>query len=347
MTASLGPVPVLDITALFGPASGARDKTDRDVVRAAASCGFMVIGGLPDDIGVDMASRLQLLRIFDAPATTIDGLARNQHDPSRPLIYRGWFALAEGRVHHYEGMEIGPDIAHGQSVLDTDDPLRGPTPLPPEDALPGWRNAVRNYYLGMERTADALMRCIARGLGVPEKTFSRLFTGGMSALRLLRYPVRPPSAHATIPPEQLYVWHNGARREIISEAHVDFGFLTVLAQDETGGLQAKMSDGDWIDIPPLDRHLVVNFGKLLERWTSGRFRATEHRVLAPGKERFSLPFFYEPRVDAVTRPLPLTEARPFTPFVYGDHVWSSIPRLRRLFGERTGPVAGFHMNAMQ
>jgi isopenicillin N synthase-like dioxygenase len=84
----------------------------------------------------------------------------------------------------------------------------------------------------------------------------------------------------------------------------------------------------------MEGHIVVNFGKLLERWTGGRIRATEHRVLSRGRERFSVPFFYEPRADATIAPLPLPGAEQFTPFVYGDHVWASIPRLQRLFGER-------------
>ncbi len=327
-------VSTIDITPLFGPPSRARDAVDRGVMAAAAASGFMTITGLPEDISVDAATRSQLLRLFGAPRKIINTLSRNQHDPSRPLVYRGWFGLTEGRPFYYEGMEIGPDIAHGQFALDSADPLRGATPMPSESDLPGWKASVCDYYLSMECVANTLICSIARGLGVPEESFSRLFLGGISALRLLRYPVRPSSARAAVAEEELYVWHDGVQREVISEAHVDFGFMTLLAQNDADGLQAKMPDGEWIDIPPVDRHLVVNFGKLLERWTSGRIRATEHRVLSPGRERFSLPFFYEPRVDAEIKPLPLTDAEQFAPFLYGDHVWTSLPRLRRFFGER-------------
>ena len=76
---------------------------------------------------------------------------------------------------------------------------------------------------------------------------------------------------------------------------MDFGFVTLLAQDGVAGLQAKNLAGEWIGVPPAEGTLVVNFGKLLERWTGGRVRATRHRVIAPGAERFSIPFFYEPR----------------------------------------------------
>jgi len=206
--------------------------------------------------------------------------------------------------------------------------------MPQESDLPGWRNMVRDYYLGMERASDALIRAMARGLGIPEESFADQFAGGMSALRLLRYPVRSHGSQPDLTGEQLYVEHDGVKREIISESHVDFGFMTLLVQDEVDGLQARMPDGAWIDVLPVEGHIVVNFGKLLERWTSGRIRATEHRVLASGRERFSLPFFYEPHVDAEISPLPLPDSEEFAPFLYGDHVWASLPRLRRVFGER-------------
>ena len=204
--------------------------------------------------------------------------------------------------------------------------------MPSETDLPGWRADIRDYYLGMERAADAMMRSIGRSLGVTEDGFSRLFAGGISALRLLRYPVRSSSARVDVNQEQLYVLHQNAKREVVSAAHVDFGCMTLLAQDKADGLQARMPSGAWIDIPPSDRHLVVNFGKLLERWTCGRVRATEHRVLSPERERFSLPYFCEPRVDAVIKPLLPKDDDQFAPFSYGDHVWASQPRLRRLFG---------------
>ncbi len=109
--------------------------------------------------------------------------------------------------------------------------------------------------------------------------------------------------------------------------------MTLLGQDGSGGLQAKLPDGAWVDVPPLEGGLVVNFGTLLEQLTAGRIRATEHRVLSPGRERFSIPFFYAPRLDAEIGPLPLPGDWPFEPFPYADHVWSALPKVRRLFGQ--------------
>ena len=81
-----------------------------------------------------------------------------------------------------------------------------------------------------------------------------------------------------------------------------------------------------------DDALVVNFGKLLERWSGGRIRATEHRVLGNDRTRHSIPFFYEPRVDARIEPMPIVGAEPFEPFRYGDHLWSAMTEFAEFKG---------------
>jgi isopenicillin N synthase-like dioxygenase len=114
--------------------------------------------------------------------------------------------------------------------------------------------------------------------------------------------------------------------------HCDSGFVTLLTQDGVPGLQARRHDGAWIDIPPVDGTLAINFGKVLERWTGGRIRATEHRVVSANGPRCSIPFFYEPRVDAEIAPLPLAGVEPFEPFLYGDHLWASVTKFVEFHG---------------
>ena len=79
-----------------------------------------------------------------------------------------------------------------------------------------------------------------------------------------------------------------------------------------------------MDVPPVEGTLVVNFGQVLERWSAGRIRATEHRVLGAGIERFSMPFFYEARAEARIAPLPIDPPDAFEPFQFGDYLWNRI-----------------------
>lgn len=316
-------IPSIDVSPLFGPPGPARDAADREIMQAAAGVGFMSIRGLEGHVPCGREVRAELLRLFSLPDAEKAKLLRRTFDPARPNVYRGFFPLQNGAATYKEGIDMGPDVAHAVAP-GSDDPLCEPTPLPGEDVLPGWRRAVADYYVGMERLGRTLMRAIARGLDLPETQFDAAFVGGISTLRLIHYPVRPQDSFDGADPTKAWVEHEGRKRYVSGGAHVDSGFVTLLAQDGVEGLQAKLSDGRWIDVPPVDGTLAVNFGKLLDRWTGGRIRATEHRVLGPGRTRHSIPFFYEPAVDAVIAPLPLQGAEPFAPFSYGDHLWDAM-----------------------
>jgi isopenicillin N synthase-like dioxygenase len=324
-------IPVIAIGALFGPPSMARDAADRAVMEAASEIGFMTVSGLPADIPVDPATRRRMLQLFTLPEAEKRKLWRQKFDPGQRNVYRGWFPLQEGHTTYKEGIDIGP-------AVDPGDPLREASALPSESALPGWRAVAASYYRGMERTACTLMRSIARRLGLEEDFFDDAFTaGGVATLRFIRYPLRADlsAAGSNDDDRDMWVTHRGERRYLVGRGHVDSGLVTLLAQDGVEGLQARARDGSWIDVPPVEGTLAVNFGKVLERWTGGRIKATEHRVIGSGRERFSIPFFYEPRVDAEIAPLPLPGAASFTPFLFGDHLWATMTKFVEFHGLET------------
>lgn len=317
-------IPLIDVAPLFGAESAARRAADAAVMAAASGAGFMAIGGLEGRVPVGPAARAELLRIFALPEAEKRRLWRRKFAAGQPNVYRGWFPLQEGFPTYKEGIDLGPDLAQPIAAQE-DDPLLEPTPLPPEAALPGWRATVAQYSRAMEDLGRVLMRSTARSLGLPEGFFDPYFAGGISTLRLIRYPERPASSLAGMG-EEAWVTHGGRRLHLVGAPHCDSGFVTLLAQDGVEGLQARDGNGAWVDVPPAEGTLAVNFGRLLERWSGGRIRATEHRVIGSGRERFSIPFFYEPRVDARIAPLPLPGAEPFAPFLYGDHLWAAMTR---------------------
>jgi isopenicillin N synthase-like dioxygenase len=322
-------IPTIAIAALFGGPSSERDAADRAVMAAAAGSGFMIVSGLPEDVPLGPATRRALLRIFALPESETRQLWRQKFAPGHANVYRGWFPLQEGHPTFKDGIDMGPDLAYGAAAVQPDDPLCEATPLPADSVLPGWRRTAAAYYRAMERTGAVLLRSIARGLGLAENFFDAAFAkGGISTLRLIRYPVRDAARLS----EDGFVLHQGKRRYLTGREHVDSGFVTLLAQDGVAGLQARARDGSWLDVPPRESALAVNFGKVLERWTGGVIKATEHRVIGPGRERFSIPFFYEPRVDAEIAPLPLPGAAQFQPFLYGDHLWALMTRFVEFHG---------------
>ena len=319
-------IPRVDVSALFSNDEAARSDIDTAILSAARTAGMMVVAGLPQWAALTGPGRRELLRIFSLPDSEIRKLWRWNFDPDRLNVYRGWFPLQVGHATYKEGIDLGPDVAYGPSVVDARDPLREATPLPPEAILPGWHMQIRDYYLAMTQLSAAMMRSIARALDLTEDAFDSSFHGGISTLRLVRYPVRAAASFEGGEHADMWTTHLGEPRYLLGHAHVDSGFMTLLAQDGVGGLQAQHLDGTWVDVPPEENTLAINFGKVLERWTSGAIRATVHRVLGSGTERFSIPFFYEARVDAVIAPLPIAGAEPFDPFYYGDHLWEATTK---------------------
>lgn len=314
-------IPEIDVTPLFGPPGQARADADAAIAHAAQGMGFLLIRGQPAGVSIS-----DLLRIFELPQEVTRRLWRQKFAPDQANIYRGWFPLQNGHATYKEGFDAGPDLAHGPGRVRAGDPLCEATPLPPAHLLPGWQAGMARYYRDMEAIGEALLRSIARGLRQPEDSFAGAFEDGISTLRLLHYPVRPPESFEGANADEIWTESEGRRVPLVGKAHIDSGFVTLLAQHGISGLQAVDLEGKWVDVPPRDGTLVINFGKLLERWTGGRIRATRHRVIGrEGVPRYSVPFFYEPRVDAEIVPLPGLEPG-FAPFRYGDHLWSAMMR---------------------
>ena len=129
-------------------------------------------------------------------------------------------------------------------------------------------------------------------------------------LRLLHYPPQDPQS-----PEDEYG----------SAPHTDFGAITLLAQDDVGGLAVKSPEGEWLDVPPMAGAFVVNVGDMLHRWSNGRLRSTPHRVTnRSGRERYSVPFFYDPSVTSAIAPLPSLGEPRFEPIAFDAFLRSQL-----------------------
>ncbi|HEY1875227.1 MAG TPA: 2OG-Fe(II) oxygenase family protein [Steroidobacteraceae bacterium] len=330
-------IAIVDVGPLLETQSDAWKLPDQTLFAAARTTGFACIRGLPPDAALGPAGRARLLEIFSLDEAEKRRLYRRKFAPQNPNIYRGWFPLQPGNLTAKEGIDLGGDVAHGPAVTVSGDPLREPSPLPQEGRLPGWRAAIAAYYRAMEQVAEVLMRSLARGLGLRQEYFDDSFRHGLSTLRLIRYPPRDAVELARVSDPAIWVETEPGRRHLAGAPHTDSGFVTLLAQDGVAGLQARSPDGSWIDVPPLEGTLVVNFGQVLEQWSAGRIRATEHRVLGAGVERYSMPFFYEARAEATIAPLPIDSSDRFVPFQYGDFLWkrmTSFIEFRGMEGDR-------------
>lgn len=178
----------------------------------------------------------------------------------------------------------------------------------------GFRESATRYNQSLTRLAEELIIILEDALGCDSGELQKLFQPPTTWLRLLHYPPVPADAKA-----DLYG----------SAPHTDFGALTLLLQDDTGGLQVKHPNGHWLDVPCIEGALIVNIGDMLHRLSNGRLRSTPHRVInRTGNERYSCAFFYDPYVEAVIAPLPCCESKnqpsKFEPLHFGSFLQAEL-----------------------
>ncbi len=184
---------------------------------------------------------------------------------------------------------------------DPDVYLSGPNRWPD---LPGFRETLQAYTNEMSNLGRRLMRIALQAADVADTSTLDAFDEPTIWLRLLHYPPQPDAS-----PDDLFG----------SAPHTDFGCLTLLSQDNVGGLQVKTPAGNWVDVPTRPGAFVVNVGDMLHRMSNGRLLSTPHRVInRSGRERYSVPFFFDPHVNTMIEPLPGTGEPRFEPLLFTD-----------------------------
>lgn len=243
---------------------------------------------------------------FALPLETKMKLAKKVFQKENKNSYRGYFPLVPGGHSYKEVFEIGQFFSSDPLVspavkADGSRPLMrhllnegNVWPQTNEQSRDQKFETCLNYHYHLyKEQADFIMSLIARSLGFPDDHFESMFEpDALSTFRIIHYPSR---INFTNVPEEA----KDGDTLITTGEHADTSMLTVLATFRNPGLQIDVNhDGNWIDVPAVNDAMVVNLGALLSRMTSNRYKATYHRVIDVGVDRFSAPFFFEPRFDA-------------------------------------------------
>lgn len=298
-------IPVLDLAPLVaGQDTG---PLARSFAEAYGEIGFAYVV----NHGIDPALRA---RVFDASRRFHALPEEVKSQISLDKNHRGYIAINTSTDVNSDLAEVTkPNQSASFMMMREDataDPqvyLSGPNQWP---ELDGFREACEAYAQAATGLGRQLMGLALEALGLEDRSFLKAFDTPTIWLRLLHYPPQPPQA-----PEDLYG----------SAPHKDFGCLTLLAQDDTGGLQVQTPAGQWVDAPPMPDAYVVNVGDMLHQLSNGRLRSTPHRVInASGRERYSVPFFFDPHVSADIAPLPGTGAPQFEPVNFGAFLRSEL-----------------------
>lgn len=311
-------LPIIDIGALRSDDPSRHRAIARQFRAACTATGFFYAA----NHGVDPALSARIFgeakRFFDQPLAMKERVAI-----VKGASQNGYSGLGSQQLDpaaapdNKESMYLSVDRAPDDPLVLARTPLHEPNPWP--DFLPSWRPSIVAYFAAMEEVARLLLNGLALSLDLPSGYFDTCMTNHMSALRLLHYPPHP---------------HADPLRDVGCGAHTDWGAVTVLAQDKTGGLEIRLLTGEWIAATPVPDTFIVNIGDMMARWTNDLYASTPHRVLnRSASDRYSVAFFFDPhyytRVDCL--PTCCSDDRParYPPITAGEHI---LEMKRRTYG---------------
>lgn len=285
-------VPTVDISHPTATSLDALDLACRDH-------GFFLLSGHGLDDLIDR-TWAQTARFFDTDRAVRTAIMRDEENPL------GYFdrELTKRKRDHKEVFDfIDPSL----QALDVKN--RWP------DGLAGFRETMVELFDALSVLTDRTVSLVHEALALSPAGRAQITSSRHSStIRLNHYPVGDP-----VP---------ASEREGLAELgdtalgyHTDPGTLTLLLQDDTGGLQTESLDHGWIDVPPAAGTIVVNLGDCMQAWTNDRYRAAVHRVVPMTRSRrFSIPYFANPSREATVEPVPeLCDGSPrYRPFAWRD-----------------------------
>jgi isopenicillin N synthase-like dioxygenase len=282
-------LPIVDI------ASASRSDADFDRMaasldRACCEFGFFYVTGHGVDPRLGAALESLAQRFFALPVEEKLAIAMTRGGRA----WRGYFPLGgeltSGRPDRKEGIYFGTELGANDPRVKAGLPLHGMNLYP---SLPEFREVLLTYLEAVTALGQRLLAAIAHGLGLPRDYFLDRYTRDPTVLfRIFNYP---PTDSA---------------EDFGVGAHTDYGLLTLLQQDEVGGLEVRHHD-HWLSAPPVPDSFVCNVGDMLQRLTAGRYVSALHRVRnVTARNRISMPLFLDPSFDAVLEPIAAAPERP-------------------------------------
>lgn len=313
-------IPIVDLSGLAeGAAPEARAATIAALKEALETSGFAYLAG--HGVPEDLVERMRQMNVafHDLPmeeklALKINAFHRGYMPMSSSTIVTSSVAKVT-KPNRSESLMVMHEVPEDAPYAGG--PLQGPNQFP--DSLPEVGETARAYMAEMTGLGERIAGGLAEALGLPRDWFAQFFDTPTLFLRLLHYPEQPDE-------EELFG----------SAPHTDYGFVTLLKQDNVGGLEVRNKRGDWIPAPPIEGTFVMNVGDILAKWSNGRFVSTPHRVRnLSRRDRYSQPFFYDPSMSALVQcPPAMLEAgeKPqMEPVLYGDYL---LERLNKNYDYR-------------
>ena len=290
-------LPVIDIAGLRSSDASVRKAVGQVLRQACLDKGFFYIRnhGVAPQIVAGMFEQAE--RFFALPVEQKQALNKTLSKANRGYEPLEGQRLEDGAPPDLkESFFVGKEFSHDDPVV-----LDGKFGCAPNQwpELAGFRDNVMAYSALMADLGETLYRGLALSLDLDENYFAGFYRDPMNIVRMIHYPRQPA---------------NPLPNQKGCGAHTDFGGITILAQDDAGGLQVWDEANGWIHADPVPGTFVVNLGDFMARWTNGRYRSTLHRVVnISGRERYSIPSFINGSVDYEVSCIPTCLAPGETP----------------------------------
>ena len=228
-------------------------------------------------------------------------------------MYRGYTPLGKEFTNNqydwHECVDFGPNFKKDNSQVVNPNQLLGPNQWPKKPC--NLKKLLESHREKMIPLGRKITQGISISLGLPKNYFEPFINKAHSYFRISSYPPNAKNGNKNI------------GKGIGS--HIDYGFLTILLQDKVGGLEIKNSNDEWFSAPIIPGAFLINVGYMIQRWTNDYYMATIHRVVQPkNKTRYSLPFFFEPNLDTIVKPIEkfCSKDKPphYDPLHFGDYL---------------------------
>ena len=249
-----------------------RKETADAILHGFQTAGFIYLKGLP----ITPSTRKH---VFGTSAKFFDALSPDEKIAlgwTTPEANRGYSAPGREKVtqltdiNQVSTLKAGnPDIKESFEIGregDLDYPNQWPVEEP-GTALDGFKETMLDFFEQCKSIHVEVMRAIAVGMGLDEGYFDGFTDVGDNTLRLLHYPAVKSEVFKINP------------GQVRAGSHSDYGSITLLFQDNAGGLQVRSPNGTFVDATPIEDTCVVNAGDLLARWSNETIKSTIHRVV--------------------------------------------------------------------
>jgi len=286
-------IPTIDISELVknGFNSNKSYKIIKQIKKACLGTGFFQIEGHGIKLKTINSTLMTCKKFFNLPLKNKLILATKKWNKKNSNIYRGYFPSS---VNGKEGLDIGdPQLDKSKIEIISKDKFECLNLRKVLDLKS--ISIIENYFDCMFNLGEILFKAIIKSFNADIKIVYKAFLRPktLTTLRFNYYPkLTKPVEIST---------QDGKR--LGCETHVDSGIITILYQDNKGGLQVQNRYNlKWYDVPFNKNSFVVNTGLALQYLTNNKFIATNHRVLFNNIKRISIPFFFEPSYDFYLNP---------------------------------------------